>query len=208
MKKSARLSTPDSSQLPAPNPSLMPTQPYIATASQEFQNALAHLKLEYSRLQTGRASPVLVEDLKVEAYGTLQPLKSMASVSVPDPKTLQIQPWDRGVLNAIEKAIQAANLGLNPINDGRVIRVPMPPLTEERRKELVKTVHQMAEQAKISIRTSRGTAHSAFKTLETGKQISEDDRRMAEKHLQEKVDASNREVEELAKKKAAEIMTI
>ncbi|MEK9133117.1 MAG: ribosome recycling factor [Patescibacteria group bacterium] len=186
----------------------MPTQPYIVTAFQEFQNALIHLKSEYARLQTGRASPILVEDLKVEAYGAIQPLKSMASVSVPDPRMLQIQPWDRGVLNAIEKAIQAANLGLNPVNDGRVIRVPMPPLTEERRKELVKTVHQMEEQAKISIRNARGTAHSAFKTLEADKQISEDDRRMAEKKLQENVDSSNREVEELAKKKAAEIMTI
>lgn len=186
----------------------MPTKPYIIQAEQDFQKALAHLKTEYARLQTGRASPALVEELKVEAYGSMQPLKGLASISVPDPKTLQIQPWDRGVLSAVEKAIQAANLGLNPINDGRVIRVPMPPLTEERRKELVKVVHQMAENAKITIRTSRGTAHGAFKTLEADKQISEDERRLAEKHLQEKVDNANREVEELAKKKEQDIMTL
>lgn len=186
----------------------MPTKQYIAQAEQDFQKALIHLKSEYSRLQTGRASPALVEELKVEAYGSMQPLKGLASISVPDPKTLQIQPWDRGVLAAVEKAIQAANLGLNPINDGRVVRVPMPPLTEERRKELVKVVHQMAENAKITIRTSRGTAHNAFKTLEAGKQISEDERRLAEKHLQEKVDHANREVEELAKKKEQDIMTV
>lgn len=184
------------------------TQQYIQASEAEFQKALAHLKAEFARLQIGRASPALVEDLKVEAYGSFQPLKSMASVSVPDPKTLQIQPWDRGVLSAIEKAIQAANLGLNPINDGRIIRLPMPPLTEERRRELVKVVHQMSEAAKISIRNARGTAHGAFKTMEEGKEITEDDRRMAEKHLQEKVDAANKDVEETARKKEHDIMTI
>lgn len=187
----------------------MPTTvDHINAAQTEFQKSLAHLKDEFARLQIGRASPALVEDLKVEAYGGLQPLKSLASVSVPDPKTLQIQAWDKSLLGAIERAIQAANLGLNPINDGRVLRLPMPPLTEERRKELVKVIHQMAENAKISIRTSRGTAHSAFKTMEEKKEISEDERRLSEKHLQEKVDAANREIEEIAKKKETDIMTI
>lgn len=184
------------------------TQDFIATADQDFQKALAHLKSEYARLQIGRASPALVEELKVEAYGSLQPLKGLGSVTVPDPKTLQIQPWDRGILGNIERAIQAANLGLNPINDGRVIRIPMPPLTEERRKELVKVVHQMGENAKISIRTSRGVAHAAFKTMEENKEISEDERRLSEKHLQEKVDKANKEVEETAKKKEQDILTI
>ena len=180
----------------------------ISSANAEFQKAITHLKSEFARLQIGRASPALVEELKVEAYGGTQPLKSLASVSVPDPKTLQIQPWDRALLAAIEKAIQVANLGLNPINDGRVLRLPMPPLTEERRKELAKVVHQMAESAKIAIRNSRGTAHSAFKTMEEGKEISEDERRLSEKHLQEKVDASNKEVEETTKKKEQDILTI
>lgn len=187
----------------------MPTpNDHIAAAQNEFQKTLTHLKSEFGRLQIGRASPALVEDLKVEAYGGFQPLKSLASVSVPDPKTLQIQPWDRNLLGAIERAIQTANLGLNPINDGRVLRLPMPPLTEERRKELAKVVHQMAENAKIAVRNARGTAHSAFKTMEEGKEISEDERRLAEKHLQEKVDAANREIEEMAKKKETEVMTI
>jgi ribosome recycling factor len=187
----------------------MPTTvDHINAAQGEFQKSLAHLKDEFARLQIGRASPALVEDLKIEAYGGLQPLKGLASVSVPDPKTLQIQAWDKSLLGAIERAIQAANLGLNPINDGRVLRLPMPPLTEERRKELVKVIHQMAENAKISIRNVRGTAHSAFKTMEGNKEISEDERRLAEKHLQEKVDAANREIEEIAKKKETDIMTI
>lgn len=186
----------------------MNTQQHIDAANQEFQKALAHLKNEFARLQVGRASPALVEDLRIEAYGGLQPLKGLASVSVPDPKTLQIQPWDKGLLGVIERAIQTANLGLNPINDGRVLRLPMPPLTEERRKELVKVVHQMAENAKISIRNARGSAHSAFKTMEEDKEISEDERRLSEKHLQEKVDSANKDVEEVAKRKEQDILTI
>lgn len=184
------------------------TQQHIDTANAEFQKAIVYLKNEYARLQTGRATPALVENIKIEAYGSLQPLKGLASISVPDPKTLQIQPWDRGILGAIERAIQTANLGLNPVNDGRLLRLPMPPLTEERRKELVKVVHQLAEQAKISIRTSRGAAHSAFRNMEDNKEISEDERRLSEKHLQEKVDSANKEVEELAKKKEQEVMTV
>lgn len=183
-------------------------QDHIARADQEFQKAISHLKNEFARLQIGRASPALIEELKVEAYGGMQPLKGLASITVPDPKTLQVQPWDRSILSAVERAITAANLGLNPINDGRFIRIPMPPLTEERRKELVKIVHQMAENAKISIRTARSTIHSTFKTMEESKEISEDERRLAEKHLQEKVDHANREVEELAKRKEADIVTI
>lgn len=184
------------------------TQEHISAAATEFQKAINHLRTEYSRLQVGRASPSLVENLNVEAYGGKQPMKSLASISVPDVKTLQIQPWDKGILGAIEKAIREADLGLNPVNDGRVIRLPMPPLTEERRRELVKVVGHMAEQAKISIRTARGTAHGAFKTMEEGEEITEDERRLSEKKLQEKVDAANKEVEETAKKKEEEIMTI
>lgn len=186
----------------------MTTQDHIKNAEAEFQKALVHLKSEFARLQIGRASPALVEDIKAEAYGSLQPLKALASISVPDPKTLQIQAWDRNILGAIERAIQAANLGLNPVNDGRVLRIPMPPLTEERRKELVKVVHQMAENAKIAVRNSRGSSHGAFKVMFEGKEISEDERRLSEKHLQEKVDAVNKEIEEMAKKKEQDILTI
>lgn len=186
----------------------MPTQQHISAAEQEFQKTIVHLKNEFNRLQIGRASPALVEDLKIEAYGSLQPLKGLASISVPDAKTLQIQPWDKSTIGAIEKAILSANLGLNPVNDGRLLRLPMPPLTEERRRELVKVVKQMAENAKISVRNSRGAAHSVFKTMNENKEISEDERRLSEKHLQEKVDNANREIEELAKKKETDIMTI
>lgn len=186
----------------------MLTQAHIDGANAEFQKTLQFLKTEYAKLQIGRASPAIVEDLKVEAYGTQQLLKALASVSCPDAKTLQIQPWDKGVASAIEKAIQTSSLGLNPVNDGKFIRISMPPLTEERRRELSKVVHKMAEEARISVRQHRQKAHDAFRALEKAKTISEDEARLSEKHLQEKVDHANKEIEELAKKKEQDIMTI
>lgn len=186
----------------------MLSQPHIDSAVQEFQKTLQHLRTEYAKLQIGRANPILVEDLKVEAYGTTQPLKGLASISVPDAKTLQIQPWDRSIVGAIERAVQISGLGLTPTNDGRVIRINMPPLTEERRKELVKLVYKMAEDSRIIIRQHRGKAHEAIRQMQKNKQISEDEMRLSEKHLQEKVDHVNKEIEELAKKKEQDIMTI
>lgn len=186
----------------------MPAKPFIESAVAEFQKAKEHLRLELSKLQIGRAQASLVEDVKIEAYGTTQPLKSIAGISIPDAKTIQIQAWDRGIMPHIEKGIMAANLGLNPINDGHNIRISLPPLNEERRKELTKVVHTMAENAKIAVRNVRGKAHQAFKDLEKAKKISEDEQRLAEKHLQEKVDMVNKEIEEAAKKKEQEIMTI
>ncbi|MBP9718784.1 ribosome recycling factor [Candidatus Gracilibacteria bacterium] len=184
------------------------TQQYISAAQAEFASAMDHLKVEYARMQMGRATPSLVEDLQVEAYGQMQPMKAVASISVADARTLAIQPWDRSTMGPIEKAILAANLGLNPVNDGKLIRIPLPALTEERRRDLVKVVHQLEEQAKISVRTARGTAHSAFKTMEEAKEVTEDERRHGEKVLQEHVDAMNKELEELAKKKEQDIMTV
>ncbi|PJC37104.1 ribosome recycling factor [Candidatus Peregrinibacteria bacterium CG_4_9_14_0_2_um_filter_53_11] len=187
----------------------MPTpQEFINSADAEFHSTIDHLKREYSRLQVGRASPALVEDIPVEVYGAKQPLKGLASISIPDAHTMAIQPWDKSSLASIEKALTAANLGLNPVNEGHLIRLNMPPMTEERRLELVKRVGQLAEDAKISIRNARGTAHSAFKQLEDKDEITEDVRRLSEKHLQEKVDESNKMIEELSKKKEQEVMTI
>lgn len=186
----------------------MPTSPYLETAKQEFSKAADHLQHEYSKLQIGRASAALIEEVKVTAYGTDQPLKALASISVPDPRTLQIQPWDKGVLNQIEAAILQSGINLMPVNDGIVVRINIPPLTEERRAELAKMVHKFAEDARISIRTARQTAHEAFKKLETDKEISEDDFHLANKHLQEAVDSANKKIEELAKAKEQDIMTV
>lgn len=186
----------------------MPTTPFLNTAKDEFAKSIDHLKAEYAKLQIGRASSALIEDVKVEAYGTQQPLKGCASISVPDPKTIQIQPWDKGILNQIEAAIQNAGLNLNPVNDGNFVRINIPPLTEERRAELSKHVHKLAEDARISVRTARQTAHETFKKLEQDKEISEDDMHHANKQLQDEVDKANKEIEELAKAKESDIMTV
>ena len=181
---------------------------HLQAADAAFKKTLEHLRNEFARLQIGRASASLVESIPVEAYGTTQPLKALASISVPDAKTLNIQPWDRGILSAVEKGIRDSSLGLNPVNDGIYVRINMPPLTEERRKELVKVVHRMAEDARISVRQTRGDAHGAFRDLEKSGDMTEDDVRLFEKKLQEKVDASNKEIEELAKKKEEDILKI
>lgn len=186
----------------------MPTQPFLDTAKTEFAKAAEHLKAEYGKLQIGRASSVLIEDVKVVAYGTTQPLKGLASVSVPDPKTIQIQPWDKGVLNQIEQAILTSGLNLTPINDGNFVRINIPPLTEERRSDLTKHVHKLAEDARISVRNARQIAHEAFKKLETDKKISEDDFHHSNKLLQDEVDTVNKDIEELAKVKENDIMTV
>lgn len=186
----------------------MLTTELISRAQQDFDIAIAHLKQEYAKLQMGRASAALFEDVHVDAYGTQTPLKGVASVTIPDARTVLIQPWDRSLMGAIEKAILAANIGVTPTNDGLHIRINMPPLTEERRKDLVKVVYQIAEQSKISIRAGRSAAHTGFKVLEDKKEITEDERRHAEKMLQEKVDAVNKMIEEISKKKEQDIMTI
>jgi len=186
----------------------MSTDPYIQTAITDFEKALSHLNDEFSRLQIGRANPSLVEHIMVEAYGAQQPLKNMANISVPDPKTLQIQPWDKSVMRDIEKAIQQADLGLNPVNNGAAILLAIPPLTEERRKEIVKIVHKLAEDARISIRNIRQTAHSKFKQMAQDKEITEDEATGAEKKLQEKVDDYNNKVADAAKAKEEAVMTV
>ena len=181
---------------------------HIAKAEELFKKALGHLKSEFAKLQVGRASAALVEGILVEAYGTKQPLKAVASISVPDPKSLQIQPWDRSQLAAIEKGIIAADMGVTPVNDGLSIRLNFPQLTEERRVEMSKVVHKMAEEAKISIRQARADAHASFRELEKEKSMTEDEVHGAEKKLQERVDHYNKEVEEMAKKKEADVMTV
>ncbi len=186
----------------------MSTDPYIQTAIADFEKTLKHLNDEFSRLQVGRANPSLIEHLMVESYGAQQPIKNVANISVPDPKTLQIQPWDKASLGTIEKAIQQSDLGLNPINNGTAILLNIPPLTEERRKEIVKIVHKLAEDSRISIRNARQTAHSKFKQLAHDKEITEDEATGAEKKLQEKVDDYNNKVAEAAKAKEEAVMTV
>src|SRR3989339_635503 len=176
----------------------MPTQKSIEQAVREFELAISHFKTELSKLQIGRASAYLVE----------QPLKAIANISVLDGQTLQVQPWDKKNLANIEKALRKAEINLNPINDGNILRIMIPPLTEERRKDLSKSINKMAEEAKISIRNIRQSAHTGFKELEKNKEASEDEKRIAEKKLQEKVDLYNKQIEELSEKKIEEVMKV
>lgn len=186
----------------------MSTDAAIQTAVTEFNKAIDHLKDEYSRLQIGRASAAMVENIPVEVYGNLQPLKGVANISIPDPRSLMIQPWDKSNLAAIEKGIIAMNLGLNPVNDGSFIRINFPPLTEERRMELGKRVKQLAEDCRIVVRNLRQVAHNVFKKLKTDNLITEDDIHTADKRLQDKVDEANGKIDELAKNKEKDILTI
>lgn len=182
--------------------------PLIEKTGNDFKKAFLRLQEEYGKLQVGRASSSLVEQLMVEAYGTLQPLKALASVSVPDARTVQIQPWDRSLLAAIEKAIQNSDLNLNPVNNGLAIILNIPSLTEERRRDLVKLVRQLAEEAKIVARNLRHEAMTTFKRMEHESEMTEDDRIGSEKAVQEAVDKLNKEIDDLAKKKEESLMTL
>lgn len=186
----------------------MSVDPFIQSAIAEFDKTTHHLSEEYGRLQIGRANASLVEHVMVDAYGSIQPLRNLANISVPDARTIQIQAWDKSVMAAVEKGIQAANLNLNPINKGDMILINIPSLTEERRKELVKIVHRLAEEARISIRNARQTAHAKFKSMAQEKQITEDEAKGAEKRLQDKVDAANEKVAELSAAKEKAITTL
>jgi ribosome recycling factor len=166
----------------------MLVEPIIRILDENIKKAVDHLHDDYSSLQVGRASAALVERVVVDSYGTTQPLKAVASITVPDAKTIQIQPWDRGMLAAIEKGIQLAEIGLNPQNDGIVVRLNVPPLTEERRRELTKIVSKMAEEAKIGVRNVRHEAMEQVKKAQKANEITEDQQKHAEKEILPKSD--------------------
>jgi ribosome recycling factor len=159
--------------------------------------------MECSKLQTGRASAALVEHISIEAYGQRQPLKNVAGISVQDARTIVVQPWDASVLQGIEKALSQADLGASPVSDGRVLRISLPPLTQERRERMTKVVHELAEEARISIRKARQTAHDAIKADKD-----ENARERLLEHLQKEVDKANATVETMKEKKDAELLTV
>ncbi len=175
----------------------------ISSFTADVEKLLQYLQVEYSKLQTGRANASLVEHIDVEAYGQRQAMKAVAGISVSDGRTIVIQPWDRSIMQSIEKAIQIADIGINPVNDGTVIRLVLPPMTEERRAQLVKIVQKLAEEARISVRQSRQKAHDAIKA-----DPNETLRNSLQNELQKEVDKANEKVDELRKKKEEEVMTI
>ncbi len=175
---------------------------------QESKKTIEALKKELSRVRTGRATPALLDPVRVEYYGMPTPLKQMANISVSDPRTLTVTPWDKSQLAEIEKAIIASGLGLNPINDGKVIRVPIPPLTGERRKELVRQVKKLGEEYKVTIRNHRHEANDKLKEAKENKEISEDDYFRGLKLVQQETDNFIKEIEKLIEEKEKEIMEI
>lgn len=186
----------------------MTTNDAISDAVKNFEKIISHLKEEFSRLQIGRASAGLVEGANVEMYGVTQPLKNIANISIPDPRLIMIQPWDKSAIVHIEKAIVSMGTGLNPVSDGICVRVPIPPLTEERRTDLTKHVKRLAEEARISVRTARQDALGIFKQLKSGDEITEDDVFSAEKDLQVKVDLANAKIDEITVAKEKDVMTV
>lgn len=164
------------------------------------------LSLELSKIRTARANPAILDEVKVDYYGSIVPLKQIASISAPEPRMLVIQPWDRNALSEIEKAIHKAEIGLNPQVEANLVRIPIPPLTEERRKELVKLCHKLSEDAKVAIRNIRREGNEQLKKLEKDKEISEDDLKKAEKKVQEFTDEYIKVIDNLFQKKEKEIL--
>jgi ribosome recycling factor len=186
----------------------MATDQVVKELTQRMDKTIIDLKQKLSKVRTGRASAGLLDEIKVSYYGTMTPIKQMANITVPEPRMIIIQPYDASVLRDVEKAILNSDLGLNPQNDGKVIRVPIPELTEERRKEMVKVVKKVGEEHKVAIRLERKEAIEKLRTQEKAKQITEDDLRKGQTQLQEKVDKTTKEVDELCAKKEKEILEV
>src|SRR5437762_1112064 len=180
----------------------------INELKRRMQGAVQLLKQEFGGLRTGRASASLLEPIQVEAYGTHMPLNQLATVSVPEPRMLSVQVWDKSMVHAVERAIQAANLGLNPATEGQVLRLRIPELNEERRKELVKVAHKYAEAAKIAVRHVRRDGLDTLKKLEKNHEMSEDDEARLATDVQKATDAVISEIDHLLAAKEKEILTV
>jgi ribosome recycling factor len=177
-------------------------------AEHKMDQALTHMKDDLAGIRTGRAAPAVLNRVTVEYYGTPVPLNQLAGVTVPEPRMLQVQPFDKGAIGAIEKAIMTSDLGITPNNDGNVIRLAFPPLTEERRKELVKQVHHRAEEGRVAVRNVRRHAKDEMEKLEHDGAISEDDLARAEKDLQKLTDRFVAEIDQIQGHKEQELMEV
>jgi ribosome recycling factor len=178
------------------------------TADQKMHRSIETLKADLAKIRTGRAHTGLLDHIHVDYYGTSMPLSQVANVTLADPRTIGVQPWEKKMIPVVEKAIRDSDLGLNPATSGDMIRVPMPPLTEERRKELIKVVHKEAEAAKIAVRNVRRDANEQLKKLSKDKQCSEDDERRAHEDLQKLTDRFIAEIDKLLQSKEADLMAI
>jgi ribosome recycling factor len=182
--------------------------PVLSDAKERMDKSIESFKQEITKIRTGKATTALLDTIKVDYYGSQSPLNQVANVSVLDAHTLSITPWDKNMVGEIDKAILTGDLGLNPVNDGTNIKVPIPPLTEERRKELVKLVKKFGEEAKIAIRNVRRDSNEKLKKLEKDKELSEDLRHDGETEVQKTTDAHIVSIDEIVKHKEGEIMEV
>lgn len=177
-------------------------------AKERMDRALEAMRREFSGVRTGKASPALLDTVRVEAYGGHMPLNQVGTVSVPEPRLLTVQPWDRSLIKAIEKALQESDLGLNPSNDGSMIRIPIPALTEERRREFVRLLHKMAEEGRVAIRQARKDANDEIKQRQKDGELSEDAARREQDDVQKLTNQYVERVDELLKHKEAEVLEV
>lgn len=186
----------------------MPANAILENAHKKMHDSVEHTRKELGAVRTGRASLAILDGLKVEYYGVDTPLQQVCALTIPDPTLIVAQPYDLTLIAKIEKAIRASNLGLNPANDGKVVRIPIPALTEERRKQLAKKVHEIGEHGRMSIRSERREANEALKKLLKDKKISEDDERRSIEQIQKAHDLHIKQVDDMAKNKEEEILKI
>jgi len=175
---------------------------------EQMTKTIEHLKVEFSKLRVGRATVSMLDGVRVDAYGSSMSLKEVAALSTPDAKTITVSAWDRGLISEIEKGILAANLGLTPMNDGKLIRVNLPPLTEDRRKDFVKQLKKMGEDAKVALRNTRRDLMEVIKSLKEKSEISEDEFRRQQDEIQKLTDQYVADVDKLVETKSADLMTL
>ncbi len=177
-------------------------------AEERMKHAIEHLKQDLAGFRTGRANPAMVERITVDYHGTPMQLQHLASITVPEPRQLLIQPWDQSAVPAIEKAIQKSELGVNPVSDGRSLRITLPPLTEERRKDLIKQVHKRTEEGRVAVRNIRRDLHEHLRQMQKNKQISEDDLKRYEQQMEKLTHKYIEEIDKLQKAKDEELMEV
>ncbi len=184
------------------------TKEVIKDAEERMKKAVEVFRQDLAGMRAGRATPALLDKVRVDAYGSPVPVNNVATIEVPDPRTLVIKPWDRSLIKAIEKAINVSDLGLNPTNDGQVIRLSIPPMTEERRREMVKAVNKRTEEQRVAIRNIRRDANDQIKKMEKDKTISEDEAKRAQDEVQKLTDKYIKEIDQIMAAKEKEIMEV
>ncbi|HET9961391.1 MAG TPA: ribosome recycling factor [Nitrospiraceae bacterium] len=184
------------------------TQTVKQKITEKMDHALEHLKRDLAGLRTGRASVALLDGIKVDYYGTLTPLKQVANIGTPEARLITVQPWEQNLIKEVEKAIMASDLGLTPSNDGKLIRIPLPPLTEERRKELIKVCKKHGEDVKVQVRGFRRDGNDELKKLQKDAKLTEDELRKSEAEIQKLTDQYVQKIDEVLKKKESEILEV